>query len=280
MAGNVIELSRVEFSRGDLRVLGDVSWSVKAGEIAAVLGANGCGKSTLLRVAVGYLWPQRGEVRLLGEKLGEVELAPLRKRVGIVEATTVYPFDETMTALEVVVSGYFSALTVGYVHPTEEMWGHSRELLKRVGLGDREEQLYATLSTGQRMRALIARGLVRKPELLILDEPTAGLDLPSREAVLATLARLHPVHPLHPPTEGGRGRPALVTVTHHLEELLPGTSNVLLLSTEGRVVASGAAEAVLTSAHMTAAYGVKVEVERRNGRWSAHVDPGLWGEMV
>ncbi len=271
MAGNVIELSHVAFSRGDLQVLRDVSWSVKAGEVAAVLGANGCGKSTLLRVAVGYLWPQRGEVRLLGQKLGEVELAPLRQRVGIVEATTVYPFDETMTALEVVVSGYFSALTVGYVHPTEEMWGHSRELLSRVGLAGREEQLYATLSTGQRMRALIARGLVRKPELLILDEPTAGLDLPSREAVLATLARLHP------PTGSG---PALVTVTHHLEELLPGTSNVLLLSTEGRVVASGAAEAVLTSEHMTAAYGVKVEVERRNGRWSAHVDPGIWGDLA
>jgi iron complex transport system ATP-binding protein len=276
-AAPILALSGIHFSRltpdGLARpILNDVSWQVAPGEVAAVLGANGCGKSTLLRLAVGYLWPQKGAVQLLGKTLGDVELAPLRQRVGIIEATTDYPFDETMTALDVVVSGYFSALTVGYVHPSPDMWSHARQLLAQVGLADRDTQLYATLSTGQRMRVLIARGLVRKPELLILDEPTAGLDLPSREAVLATLARLHP--------PAGPAGPALITVTHHLQELLPATSNVLLLSLQGRVVAAGPAETVLTSSHMSAAYGVKVDVERRNGRWSAHVDPGAWHEMV
>ena len=132
-------------------ILTDISWQVMPGEIAAVLGANGCGKSTLLRIASGYLWPQRGTVQLFGGTYGEVPLAPLRARVGIVEATTVYPFDDTMTARDVAVSGYFSALTLGYVHPTAQQIGHAEILLAQVGLEKHRDQLYQTLSTGERL---------------------------------------------------------------------------------------------------------------------------------
>jgi len=266
----VLRFQNVYFSRGTQEILHDLDWAVQPRQIAAVLGANGCGKSTLLRLATGYLWPQRGTVQLFGATLGEVAVAPLRQRVGIVEANTVYPFDKSMTALDMVVSGYFSTLTIGYVHPTEMQWAHAREMLAHVGLSDRAVQLHATLSTGQRMRALIARALVRKPELLLLDEPTAGLDLPGREAVLATLARLQEL----------ADSPAIVIVTHHLEELLPRTASVLLLSLSGHVVASGAPDAVLTDANLSAAYGVSIHVDERNGRFHAHVDPRAWEDMV
>jgi iron complex transport system ATP-binding protein len=270
--GTVLGFESVWFSRGEREVLRDISWQVRAGEVAAVLGGNGCGKSTLLRVACAYLWPQRGTVKLLGQTLGEVAVAPLRARIGLVEANAVYPFDDDMTALDVATSGYFSALTLGYVHPTSEQREHARHLLEQVGLGPRAGQLYGTLSTGQRMRALIARALVGKPELLLLDEPTAALDLPAREAVLATLSRLHRM--------AGEKAPAIVMVTHHLEELLPGTGNVLLLSQVGRVVAAGLPESVLTDRAMSVAYGVPVQVGRMNGRWHAHVDPGVWERLI
>jgi iron complex transport system ATP-binding protein len=257
-------------------ILTDISWSVQPGEIAAILGANGCGKSTLLRIASGYLWPQRGTVQLLGQTLGDggVPLASLRARLGIVEATTVYPFDDDMTALDVAVSGYFSSLTLGYVHPTKEMFEHARHLLDQVGLAAQITQLYATLSTGQRLRTLLARSLVRKPDILLLDEPTAGLDLPARETLLATLQRLHKSS-----AESGTP-PAIITITHHLEELLPHTSNILLLSPEGRAIAIGPPTQVLTDATLTAAYRVPIHVSHRHGRYAAHVNPQTWDQLA
>jgi iron complex transport system ATP-binding protein len=270
----VLSFEGVGFSRDEREILTDVSWQVEAGQVAAIIGANGCGKSTLLRIGCAYLWPQRGRVKLLGETLGEVAVAPLRARIGLVEATTIYPFDEGMTTLDVAVSGYFSALTLGYIHPTREQFEHARHMLEQVGLGSRAKQLYATLSTGQRMRTLIARALVRRPEVLLLDEPTAALDLPAREAVLATLSRLHKL-------AGKRGQsPAIVMVTHHLEELLPGTENILLLSPNGRVVKHGQPEDVLTDAALSETYGVRVHVSHRNGRYHAHVDPAAWEELI
>jgi len=267
-------LQGVCFRRGERRILSDISWTVAPGEVAAILGANGCGKSTLLRIISGYLWPQQGSVTFLGQRFGEVALAPLRARVGIVEATTVYPFDETMTARDVVVSGYYSSLTLGYVRPRAEQFRHAEQLLDQVGLGTHVGQGYFTLSTGERLRTLLARALVRKPELLLLDEPTAGLDLPAREAILATLSRLH-----RESDKAGQA-PAMVTITHHLEELLPQTSNVLLLSRAGTALATGRPEEVLTDAHLTAAYGVKIHVGRQNGRYHAHVDPLAWEGLL
>jgi iron complex transport system ATP-binding protein len=283
----VLCLHHVSFARSQRPILTDISWRVNAGEIAAILGPNGSGKSTLLRIISGYLWPQAGSVELLGDTFGEVPIAPLRARIGIVEATTLFPFDENMTAGDVVTSGYFSALTLGYLHPTPEQVAHAEHLLEQVGLTGHVGQLYATLSTGERLRCLLARALVRKPELLLLDEPTAGLDLPAREAILATLARLHrngqpgrPVNrksPSEPTTPCG---PAMITVTHHLEELLPGTGNVLLLSQAGAVVAQGSPEKVLTDRHMTEAFGVAIQVVQRHSRFHAHVDPAAWNDLL
>ena len=267
---SVLAFDSISFARGERMILSDLSWSVDQHQVAAVLGPNGSGKSTLLRLAAGYLWPQSGSIRLLDHTLGEFPLATLRARTGIVEATAVYPFDDGMTAIDVVCSGYFSALTIGYIEPTAEQWEHSNHMLEQVALAGRKGQLYATLSTGERMRCLIARALVRKPELLLLDEPTAGLDLPAREAVLATLRAL----------TATANPPAVIIVTHHLEELLPDTANALVLDGHGRMVAAGHPDGVFTDATLSAAYGVSVHVTKRHGRYSAHVNPDAWRDLL
>jgi iron complex transport system ATP-binding protein len=271
----VLTLDRIHFSRHGRPILSDISWQILPGQIAAVLGPNGCGKSTLLRLASGYLWPHSGAVRVLGRMLGDVPLAPLRARIGIVEATTMFPFDEDMTTREVVLTGYFSSLTMGFNRVRRAQSARAVDLLAQVGLAGREGQHFASMSTGERLRCLLARALVRKPELLLLDEPTAGLDLPGREAILATLVRLH-----RNGGGGGGATPAIVVVTHHLEEMLPGTTNVLLLSGAGRVVARGTPRQVLTNGHLSTAFKVPIHVVRRHGRFLAHVNPAAWEEML
>lgn len=274
MSKPILALHAVEFFRPDnpapRRILSPIEWAVMPQTTAAILGANGSGKSTLLRLIAGYLWPTKGAIELLGHTLGTTPVHALRRRVGIVESTSVYPFDEEMTALEVACSGHFSSLTLNYVTPTSEQWETARHSIQQVGLADRAGQAYVTLSTGQRMRTLIARALVARPELLLLDEPTAGLDLPAREAVLATLHQL---------TQSPH-RPAVIVVTHHLEELLPDTANVLLLSSTGQPTALGSPETVLTDANLSAAYACPVHVSHRNQRYSAHVDPITWPELL
>jgi iron complex transport system ATP-binding protein len=164
------------------------------------------------------------------------------------------------------------------VHPSSSQIGHAEQLLVQVGLPTQARQAYATLSTGERLRCLLARALVRKPDLLLLDEPTAGLDLPAREAVLATLSRLHREGGSESGTTGTG--PAMVTITHHLEELLPQTANVLLLSRIGEMIATGSPEGVLTDANLSAAYNVRIHMTHRNRRFHAHVDPATWDELL
>jgi len=265
----LLSLSAIAFSRGQRLILDNIHWSLAPGQSAAILGPNGCGKSTLLRIIAGYLWPSSGSVTVFNHTLGQYPLQKLRQRIGIVEATTLYPFDDQMTARDVVCSGFFAALTLGYVHPTAAQWQATAAALAHVGLPDRAGQPYNTLSTGQRMRCLIARALVRQPELLLFDEPTASLDLPGREAVLGALAHLR-----RSPTP-----PATIMVTHHLEDLLPDTANILLLAATGRVQCSGPPQTVLQSAPLTAAFQWPIHVLKRHGRYHAHADPQAWQLM-
>src|SRR5262249_42630785 len=203
---------------------------------AAILGPNGSGKSTLARILSGYIWPTAGDVIIDGHRFGETDLNELRHSVRLVQSAGPYDVDPELTAREVVMTGMFGTIGL-FDATTDEDSAHAEQLLVRVGLAAVKDSRYATLSSGERVRALIARALMHRPTLLLLDEPTAGLDILAREQVLATVQAM-----LTDPADA----PTVVMITHHVEELPPATSLVLLLD-QGKIAGAGTPEQVLTT---------------------------------
>ncbi len=256
----VIDMAGVAVVRDGVAILDDVTWQVATGERWALLGPNGSGKTTLLRVAGAGLWPTRGTVEILGERLGRVDMRELRRRITVVSASVARNLRATQTAGDVVLSGRHAALETWWHEYTERDRERARELLAGAGFGGEgfAQRAFGLLSEGERQQVLLARALMGEPELILMDEPAAGLDLGARERLLDRLAALA-ADPAVPP---------LVLVTHHLEEIPPGVTHVALLR-GGRIVAEGEAEHVLTDASVSDAFGVEVAVERRDGRWAA-----------
>src|SRR2546423_4423790 len=203
-----LELRNVSLQRGGREILRNISWSVPHGTCAAILGPNGSGKSTLARILSGYMWPTSGDVFVDGQHFGEVDLNELRRSVRLVQSAGPYDVDPELTAREVVLTGLFGTIGL-FDATTDEDRVRAEQLLARVGLSPVRDSRYSTLSSGERVRALIARALMQRPMLLLLDEPTAGLDILAREQVLATLQAMLAA-PVHPPT--------VVMITHHVEE--------------------------------------------------------------
>jgi iron complex transport system ATP-binding protein len=190
-----------------------------------------------------------------------------------VQAAGPYDVDASLTTREVVLTGFFATLALYETDAiTAAMRERAGELLARVGLGRVSEQRYSTLSSGERVRSLIARALASEPDLLLLDEPTAGLDLLAREQVLATVQAI-----FEPPA--GPSRMSVILVTHHVEELPPATSRILLLD-EGTVAAEGPPEEVLRAEVLSRVYRVPLDVARTHGRYSVHVKPGGWNDLL
>jgi iron complex transport system ATP-binding protein len=243
-------------------ILTGVDWTVGAGQQWAVLGPNGAGKSTLLDVAAGMRHPSRGSVEILGETVGRVDLRALRERIGHVDVRTEEAFSPRRTAREVVLTGATGTIQVIEDRLCAANRSRATQLLEQFGCDAVAEHAFASCSQGERRRILLARALMRRPPLLLLDEPADGLDLPGREALLAALALL----------AGERPAPAVVLVTHHLEELPPTITHALLLA-DGRVSACGPAPAVLTAEPLSACFGVAVSVARVDGRWAARATP-------
>jgi iron complex transport system ATP-binding protein len=264
-----IDLHRVGRTIGRKRILDEISWSIRAGSQAAVLGPNGSGKSTLLRLITGYLFPTDGTIDVLGRRLGKTNLHQLRRSIGLVDPAGPLQTDHRTRVLGVVLTGFFGNLSLDFDTPSFEEREAGQRALDQVGLADHADQTYRTLSTGEQRRTLLARAMVAHPRLLILDEPTAGLDLLARETFLATLDRL---------TEQSHDLTTLL-VTHHLEELSPRTTDVMLLS-EGRTIASGPPLAVLTSDNLSQAFHCPVTVNRHNDRWWWTVAPGSWNALL
>ena len=249
-------------SRERRPILNDVGWSVGPGEQWAVLGPNGAGKSTLLDIAAGMRHPSRGAVRILGETVGHVDLRALRERIGHVDVRTEEAFSPRRSALDVVLTGATGTIQVLEERLDENDRERAARLLEQFGCAAVAGHSFASCSQGERRRILLARALMRRPPLLLLDEPADGLDLPGREALLAALALL----------AGEQPAPAVVLVTHHLEELPPTTTHALLLA-DGRVSACGPAPDVLADGPLSDCFGVPVSVSRTDGRWAARATP-------
>jgi iron complex transport system ATP-binding protein len=215
---DVLDLQDVTIRRGTTTILDGLSWTVREGERWVVLGRNGAGKTTVLQVASGRMHPTSGTADLLGSRLGRVDVFELRPRIGLASAA----------------------------------------LAERIGEPGDAERRYGTLSEGERKRVQIARALMSDPELLLLDEPAAGLDLGGREELVAALSEL----------AADRRSPVLVLVTHHVEEIPPGFTHLLLLA-DGRVHAAGPVDEVLTSDNLSAAFGTPLQVEKSEDRWTA-----------
>jgi iron complex transport system ATP-binding protein len=250
----------VTVRRGDSLLLRDVDWAVELDERWVVLGPNGAGKTTLLRLAAAELHPTSGTVHVLGARLGRVNVFELRTRIGLTSAALGLRIPGEETVGDVVVSAGYGVLGRWRERYEETDTARAEALLEAMGVRGLAHRAYGTLSEGERKRTLIARALMTDPELLLLDEPTAGLDLGGREDLVRRLARLA----MDPDA------PASVLVTHHVEEIPPGYTHGLLLR-EGAVVASGLLDDVLTDENLTATFGVSLAVQRRRGRFSAYL---------
>ena len=237
----------------------DLTWTVEPGERWVVLGPNGSGKTTLLQLATGHLHPTSGTVDVLGHRLGRVDVRALRTRIGLVSGAVTRLLRPGLTAAEVVLTGRYAALEPWWHEYTDDDRSRARSLLADAGLaGGAADRPFGVLSEGERQQVLLSRAVMADPELLVFDEPAAGLDLGARERLVARLERLA-ADPQAPP---------IVFVTHHVEEIPPGFGHLLLLR-RGRAVAQGAIAGTLTSAHLSAAFDLPVEVGHGGGRWTA-----------
>jgi len=239
-------------------VLAGVDWEVAPGERWVVLGANGSGKTSLLRLAGGWVFPTTGEVEVLGHRLGRVDVRRLRLRLGFASGALTAMLRPGVTADDVVMTAKHAALEA-YWHPYDDAdRAQARALLERMGCSHLVGRSISTASDGERQRVQLARTLMVDPDLLLLDEPTAGLDLGGREALVARLADL----------AADPAAPATVLVTHHVEEVPPGFTHALLLRA-GRVLAAGPLEETLTGEALSDCFELPVALERRNGRFMA-----------
>lgn len=255
---DVLSLNDVTLRRGDTQILDGITWNVSSADRWVVLGPNGAGKTTLVSVCSARLHPTTGTVTVLEEDLGDADTHELRIRVGLASAALAEQIPGGETVRNLVMTAAHGV--TGRWHEEYDQVDEQRAdaLLAAFGMTAFAERAFDTLSEGERKRAQIARALMADPELLILDEPAAGLDLGGREELLAALTEL----------AGDKRSPAIVLVTHHVEEIPVGFTHALLLR-EGKVVAAGPLETTLTEANLTATYGIAISLRHDAGRWSA-----------
>ncbi len=254
----VLDFAGVTITRGGARLLDRVDWTVEEGERWVVLGPNGAGKTTLLQVASTHMHPTDGLVEILGEMLGTVDVFELRPRIGLASAALADRIPRGERVIDVVVTATY-AVTGRWREQYEDVDNdRAMRLLRRLGVAAMAERTFGTLSEGERKRVQIARALMADPELMLLDEPAAGLDLGGREQLVRTLGALA--------LDGDA--PAMVLVTHHVEEIPPGFTHVLLIRA-GAIVAGGPLDSTLTAANLTATFGLPLALDRHGDRWSA-----------
>lgn len=260
-SGPVLELESVGVTVDGRAILEGVDWTIRRGEHWVLLGPNGGGKSTTLRVASLQLHPSQGRITVLGHELGRVDIRPLKARIGLSSAALAAQLRERLTAAEIVQCGRYGALEPWWHTYTDGDRSRAEGLLDQVRLRGYGPRSFGTLSSGERQRVLLARALMPHPELVLLDEPTAGLDFGGREELVGVLDAL----------AGDEASPPSVLVTHRVEDI-PSSATHLMAIADGRSLAAGPIHETLTSELMSKLFGLPVTVERRHRRWAAYTN--------
>ncbi|MBC2681874.1 ATP-binding cassette domain-containing protein [Corynebacterium sp. 4HC-13] len=254
----IIDMQGVSVVRGGREILAPMDWQVELDERWIIIGPNGAGKTTLMRLAAAQMFPTTGKVTLVGETMGTVDLREIRTAIGMSSSAMAQriPHDEQVS--DIVISAGYDVMGRWREEYDEMDYERAVEILERVGAYHLADQKWGTLSEGERKRTLIARAMMTDPELLLLDEPGAGLDLGGREDLIELLSEL----------ADDPDSPAIVMITHHVEEIPPGFTHGMLLD-EGEVVAQGVLDDVMTSENLTRAFHQPIDVTYNDGRWFA-----------
>jgi iron complex transport system ATP-binding protein len=251
----VIELNKVHYVRQGREILSGLNWRIEAGQHWALMGANGSGKTTLLKIITGYEWPTSGQVKVLGRQFGQTNIPELRKHIGWVSAAIEQKLPVYDRAIDVVASGIDASLGL-YRAFTKEEYRRAKKALKILKAEAFFGQRFETLSQGEQQKVLIARALVSRPKLLILDEPCVGLDPGARQRFLmdiGDMARL-------------KNAPTIILVTHHIEEIGDWIHSVMLLK-GGKVMAEGSPKTAFTTTNMTQLFDFPCRAKYAVGRW-------------
>ena len=255
---SVLEFDEVSLTRDGNAILDHVTWRVTSDERWVVLGPNGAGKTTMLQVAASLMHPTSGSAVVLDERLGSTDVFELRPRIGFASTALAKRIPGNERVLDVVMTSAH-AVTGRWNETYDEVdVRRAQRVLREWHLDDFEDRLFGTLSDGEQKRVQIARAIMTDPELLLLDEPAASLDLGAREELLQLLGAY----------ASERSSPAMVMVTHHVEEIPPGFTHAMLLR-EGRIAASGPLDDVITAANLSLTFGLSLAVSREDGRFSA-----------
>jgi len=258
----VLDLHDITVVRDGRLILDDVQLRVRSGQRWLVLGANGSGKTTLVRIAAMYDHPTRGTVSVMGETLGSTDVRTLRQRIGYVSASFASELRPALVARDVVMTARHAALEPWWHRYDDADRDRAVECLDRMGVGACAERSFGSLSSGEQQRVLLARSLMNDPGVVLLDEPSARLDLGGREQLVLALSEI----------VDDAAAPPLVLVTHHLDEVPPNMTHVLLLR-EGRVLDAGPTSEILTAENLSTCFGLSLRLDRRaNGRYTAFAD--------
>ncbi|WIM69014.1 ABC transporter ATP-binding protein [Corynebacterium breve] len=254
----LIDFRDVEFRRGGNTLVGPVTWQVELDERWVILGPNGAGKTTLIRMAAAEEFPTEGTAFVLGEQFGKTDMRDLRAAIGVTSAAVAHRIPSEEIVGDLVVSAGYAVMGRWREEYDEMDYAQAEEALEQIGAMHLIDRTWGTLSEGERKRVLIARAIMTNPELLIMDEPGAGLDLGGREDLVAYVGELA----LDPDA------PAMVMITHHVEEIPFGFTHAMLLD-EGNVVAQGLIDDVMTSENLTKAYHQPIQLDKVDGRYFA-----------